>query len=180
MTAKRRRTDHVAARLRRLYIDCRYGQLHLTTAYPASGGFDEASPLVFLHAEGGSGADFNACATLLGVDRSVYAPDLPGSGASDAPPGRVTVGGLAEAIGDLIDQLRLHDVNLFGCGRGAQIAFELAALRPQDVRRLIVAGEHPPAAATSKPLLQLGSDAGVILTQPAGDIAASIRAFLDE
>ncbi len=179
MTAKKRRAESEAARLRRLYIDCRYGQMHLTTAYPTSGGFDEAPPLVFLHDEGGCGADFNACAALLGVDRSVYAPDLPGSGASDAPPGRVTAGGLAEAIGDLIDQLRLHDVDLLGCGRGAQIAFELAALRPHDVRRLIVAGQRQPAAATSKPLLQLGNDAAAILQQPAAELAADLRAFLD-
>jgi len=167
-----------SAKLRRLYIDCRYGQMHLTTAYPSSGGFDEASPLVFLHDENGSGADFNECAALLGCDRSVYAPDLPGNGASDAPPGRATVSGLADSVGDLIDQLRLHAVDLFGCGRGAQLAFELAAARPQDVRRLVVAGPQP-AAATSKPLLQLGSDAARVLAEPADAIVGAIREFLD-
>lgn len=178
MATSRRRAGKNAARLRRLYIDCRFGQMHLTTAYPSSGGFDEASPLVFLHGENGSGADFNHCAALLGCDRSVYAPDLPGSGASDAPPGRATVSGLADAIGDLIDQLRLREVDVFGCGRGAQVAFELAAARPQDVRRLIVAGQQP-AAATSKPLLQLGADPAIVLGEPADSIVAAIRDFLD-
>lgn len=175
---KTRRSAGNPAKLRRLYIDCRYGQMHLTTAYPSSGGFDEASPLVLLHDENGTGADFNACAALLGCDRSVYAPDLPGSGASDAPPGRVTASGLADAIGDLIDQLRLREVDVFGCGRGAQLAFELAAARPQDVRRLIVAARQP-AAATSKPLLQLGVDPASVLAEPAESIAAAIREFLD-
>ncbi len=178
MTTSRRRAGKEAAKLRRLYIDCRFGQLHLTTAYPSSGGFDEASPLVFLHGESGTGADFNRCAALLGCDRSVYAPDLPGSGASDAPPGRVTVGGLADAVGDLIDQLRLHQVDVFGCGRGAQVAFELAAARPQDVRRLIVCGQQP-AAATSKPLLQLGTDPASVLAEPPESVVAAIREFLD-
>lgn len=178
MTTSRRRAVKDTAKLRRLYIDCRYGQLHLTTAYPSSGGFDEASPLVFLHGEAGNGADFNQCAALLGCDRSVYAPDLPGSGASDAPPGRVTVSGLADAIGDLIDQLRLRQVDVFGCGRGAQVAFELAAARPQDVRRLIVCGQQP-AAATSKPLLQLGPDSASVLAEPPESVAAAIREFLD-
>jgi pimeloyl-ACP methyl ester carboxylesterase len=179
MATKKRLAEAGAAQLRRLYIDCRYGQLHLTTAYPASGGFDEATPLVFLHAESGRGADFNGCAALLGVDRSVYAPDLPGSGASDAPPGRATVAGLAAAIGDLIDQLRLRQVDLVGCGRGALIACELAATRPQDVRRLILAGTQQPVAATSKPLLRLGDDPDRVLTAPAPEIVAEIRAFTD-
>lgn len=178
MVTKTRRAGKDAAMLRRLYIDCRFGQLHLTTAYPSSGGFDEASPLVFLHDENGGGADFNECAALLGCDRPVYAPDLPGSGASDAPPGRVTAGGLADAIGDLIDQLRLRQVDVFGCGRGAQVAFELAAARPQDVRRLIVACRQP-AAATTKPLLQLGPDPESVLGEPAESVVAAIREFLD-
>ena len=178
MTTRKRRAGKDAAKLRRLYIDCRFGQLHLTTAYPASGGFDEAAPLVFLHGETGSGADFNHCAALLGCDRSVYAPDLPGSGASDAPQGRVTVSSLAAAVGDLIDQLRLREVDVFGCGRGAQVAFELAVARPQDVRRLIVAGPKP-AAATSKPLLQLGADPARVLGEPAESVVAAIREFLD-
>jgi pimeloyl-ACP methyl ester carboxylesterase len=179
MTAKKRRTGTDATRLRRMYIDCRYGQLHLTTAYPASGGFDEASPLVFLHAEHGSGADFNRCAALLGSNRSVYAPDLPGSGASDAPSGRLSVAGLAAAIADLVEQLRLRRVDLFGCGRGAQVAFELAATRPQEVRRLIVAGQTQPTPASSKPVLVLEGDPARFLKEPADAIFGQLRAFLD-
>ena len=162
-----------------MYIDCRYGQLHLTTAYPSSGGFDEASPLVFLHAEDGSGADFRRCAALLGTDRSVYAPDLPGSGNSDAPKGRMAVAGLALAVVDLIDHLRLRRVDLLGCGRGAHVAYELAATRPQEVRRLIVAGTQQPATGIAQPMLQLSPDPGRILEEPVDAVAAEIRAFLD-
>jgi pimeloyl-ACP methyl ester carboxylesterase len=162
-----------------MYIDCRYGQLHLTTAYPASGGFDEATPLVFLHADEGSGADFNGCAALLGTDRCVYAPDLPGAGTSDAPKGRLAAAGLALAIGDLIDQLRLKRVDLLGCGRGALVAYELATSRPREVRRVIVAGGPEPAAALAQPLLPLSADAGRVLEEPADAVVADIRAFLD-
>lgn len=167
-----------AAQLRRMYIDCRFGQMHLTTAYPPSGGFDECTPLVFLHGEGGTGADFNGCAVALGVDRSVYAPDLPGSGASDLREGRATVAAHAAAIADLIDQLRLKQVDLVGFGRGAAVAFEIAAARPQGVRRLVVTGE-PANATSAKPLLQLDLD----VTRPAGldvgPLVAGIRDFLD-
>jgi len=179
MTAKKRQAASAVARLRRMYIDCRYGQLHLTTAYPASGGFDEATPLVFLHADEGSGADFNGCAALLGTDRSIYAPDLPGSGGSDAPKGRMAAAGLALAIVDLIEHLRLRRVDLVGCGRGALIAYELASTRPREVRRVIVAGAHEPPAALAQPLLTLSPDAGRILEEPADAVVAEIRGFLD-
>ncbi len=179
MTTRKRQDGTVAARLRRMYIDCRYGQMHVTAAYPSSGGFDEASPLVFLHAENGGGADFNLCATLLGTDRSVYAPDLPGSGVSDAPKGRMTIAGLALGIADLIEQLRLRRVDLIGCGRGALVAFELATTRPREVRRLIVVGPQQPTAATAQPLLQLSTDPDCIRQEPANAVVAQIRAFLD-
>ena len=162
-----------------MYIDCRYGQLHLTTAYPASGGFDEALPIVFLHADEGSGGDFSRCAELLGTDRSVYAPDLPGSGASDAPRQRLPVAGLALAVVDLIEQLRLKRVDLVGCGRGALVAFDLATSRANQVRRVIVAGTQQPAATLPQPMLQLSADPNRVRDEPADEIVTEIRAFLD-
>lgn len=179
MATSKRQPASAAARLRRMYIDGRYGQLHLTTAYPASGGFDEASPIIFLHAEDGSGADFNRCAALLGTDRSIYAPDLPGSGGSDAPKGRLAVAGLALAVVDLLDNLRLKRVDLVGCGRGALVAFELAATRAQEVRRLIVAGPQQPSAGIAQPLLELSPDPGRVLEEPVDAVVAEIRTFLD-
>jgi pimeloyl-ACP methyl ester carboxylesterase len=162
-----------------MYIDCRYGQLHLTTAYPASGGFDEASPIVFLHADEGSGGDFSRCAALLGTDRSIYAPDLPGAGGSDAPKGRMAVAGLALAVVDLIDQLRLRRVDLIGCGRGALVAFELATTRPQEIRRLVIAGTQQPATGLPQPMLQLSDDPARVLEEPPEPVVAQIRGFLD-
>jgi pimeloyl-ACP methyl ester carboxylesterase len=179
MTARKKQAASEPPRLRRMYIDCRYGQLHLTTAYPASGGFDEALPIVFLHADEGSGADFNSCAALLGTDRSVYAPDLPGSGGSDAPKGRLPVAGLALAVVDLLESLRLKRVDLVGCGRGALVAFELATTRPNGIRRVIVAGPQQPAAALPQPMLQLSSDPNRILDDRAEAVVAEIRTFLD-
>lgn len=178
MTTTKRRANAESAQLRRMYIDCRFGQLHLTTAYPPSGGFDERTPLVFLHGEGGTGADFNPCAALLGIDRSVYAPDLPGSGASDLRAGRATVAGHAGAIADLIDQLRLKQLDLVGFGRGSAVAFEIAATRPQAVRRLIVTGE-PATANASRPLLRLDLDPTRLADLQVGPVVAGMRKFLD-
>ena len=177
MAAKNRKAATTS--LRRMYVDCRHGQLHLTTAFPPSGGFDELTTLLFLHGEGGTGADFNACAALLGADRSVYAPDLPGSGASDGPAGRLTVANLAATMSDLLDQLRLREVDVVGCGRGALIAFELAALRPREVRRVIYAGNQQPAAMPAQPVLQLTEDPEAMTQQAAAPLAQRIRGFLE-
>lgn len=179
MATSRRQAAGATARLRRMYIDCRYGQLHLTTAYPANGGFDEASPIIFLHADEGAGADFSRCAAILGTDRSIYAPDLPGCGGSDAPKGRMAAAGLALAVVDLIDNLRLTRVDLVGCGRGALVAFELATTRPQEVRRLVIAGTQQPLTAMPQSLLHLSPDPARVLAEPADAVAAEIRSFLD-
>lgn len=179
MAMKKRQPATTLARLRRMYIDCRYGQLHLTTAYPGSGGFDEGLPLICLHTDDGSGADFSRCAELLGIDRSIYAPDLPGSGGSDAPKGRLPVSALALAVVDLIEQLGLRRFDLLGCGRGALVAFELATTRPNQVRRVIVAGSQQPAAALAQPMLQLSPEPNRVLEGPVDAVVAEIRAFLD-
>jgi hypothetical protein len=86
-----------------MYIDCRYGQLHLATAYPQAAASTRRRRSSSCTPRTAAGADFGRCAALLGTDRSIYAPDLPGSGASDSPKGRMAVAGLALAVVDLID-----------------------------------------------------------------------------
>ncbi len=177
-TKTRRAADMV--RLRRMYLDCRHGQLHLTTAFPPSGGFDERTALLFLHGDDGTGADFSHCAALLGIDRSVYAPDLPGSGASDAPAGRATVANLTAAMADLLDQLRLREADIVGCGRGVLVALELAAARPREIRRLVIVGGQPPETTPSQPMLHLDDDSSHAMRDQAASVVARIRRFLDQ
>lgn len=126
--------------IRRSYAESRYGQVHVWTAYPSGGGFDEHTPLVCLHHAGGSGRFFSPMLRELGSDRSVYALDLPGHGTSDAPPSKFSVADMAGAVGDFLDSLRLRSVDLFGYQLGAQLAAELAIGRPQQVRRVMVWG----------------------------------------
>ena len=66
-----------AARARRGYFECRYGQLHVHHAMPPGGGFEEGTPLLCLHDLPGSGRVFTRLLPLAGEDRTVYAPDLP-------------------------------------------------------------------------------------------------------
>lgn len=76
----------------------------------------------------------------LGSDRSIYAPDLPGHGTSDAPNGKASVADLAAAVGDFLDGLRLRQVDVFGYQLGAAVAAELAITRPQQIRRIMLWG----------------------------------------
>ena len=135
---------------RRAYFECRYGQLHVRTAFPSTGGFDELTALVCLHDSPRSGACFGDFIAEMAADRSVYACDLPGHGESDPPPGAPSIGDYAAAIGDFLDALRLREADLVGIGTGAAAAVELAIERPQAIRRVILAqlpfGAAPPAA----------------------------------
>jgi len=130
----------VTVHLRKMYVDCRYGQLHLHTAFPSNGGFDELTPLVCIHPGPLSGNVFRALLSDLGRDRSVYAPDLPGCGESDAPESPPSVADYAAAVGDLLDTLRLRQVDVLGYQAGSLAAAELALARPEQVRRVVLAG----------------------------------------
>lgn len=126
-------------RTRRAYFDLRFGQLHVRTAFPATGGFDEQVTLICLHPAQSSSRIFVRFLPEIADVRSVYAPDLPGSGESDLAP---TTGAAdaAGAISDLANDLRLRQIDLMGVQGGADVALALAAARTELVRRLVILG----------------------------------------
>lgn len=124
--------------IRRSYTEARYGQLHVTTAYPSGGGFDERTPLLCIHPAGSSSRFFAALLPELGRDRSLYAVDLPGHGSSDGPEGEITIADLATVIAEFLDSLRVRTVDVAGSELGALVAIELALSKPQQVRRLVL------------------------------------------
>lgn len=138
MPRKKPEPEAPAVNLRRMYVDCRYGQLHLRSGFPSNGGFDELTTLVCLHQSPMSSRVFDGLLRLLATDRSVYAPDTPGFGESDPPAEQPDIAGYAGAIGDFIDHMRLRRVDLLGYHTGAAIAAELAIQRPEQVRRVIM------------------------------------------
>lgn len=125
--------------IRRSYAESRYGQLHMTTAYPSGGGFDERVPVLCLHPSGSSSAYFAALMPELGRDRSVYAFDLPGYGNSDKPTGEWSLTEIASVLGEFADTLRLRNFDVLGVQLGALLATELAVTRPAQVRRMVLA-----------------------------------------
>jgi pimeloyl-ACP methyl ester carboxylesterase len=133
----------VTIHLRKMYVDCRFGQLHMHTAFPSSGGFDELTPLVCIAPPSLTGRAFRPMLRDLGRDRSVYAPDLPGSGESDPPDHAPTVTDFAGACVDLLDSLRLKQVDVLAYQAGSLAAIEFALTRPQQVRRVALIGIPP-------------------------------------
>jgi pimeloyl-ACP methyl ester carboxylesterase len=127
-------------RLRRAYFECRYGQLHVHNAIPAGGGFDEQTTLICLHSSSSTGRSFLELSRILGKTRSVYSPDTPGCGESDAPPKALTIAGYAEAIGDFLDSMRFRQIDLLGAHSGAAVAAEIAIARPKLVRKIVMIG----------------------------------------
>jgi pimeloyl-ACP methyl ester carboxylesterase len=144
MTGKRRTRPAPPAdeppRVRKAYVECRFGQLHVTTAFPVGGGFDERATLVCVHRGLASSRVFRPFIGEIGRDRSVYAPDLPGCGESDPTPPRPTIEQYAGALADFLDQMRFRQVDVLGQHAGALIAAELAIARPGVVRRVMLVG----------------------------------------
>jgi pimeloyl-ACP methyl ester carboxylesterase len=128
-----------AVRTRRAYFDCRFGQLHVRTAFPTTGGFDEQVTLICLHPQQHSSRIFARFLPTIADVRSVYAPDLPGCGESDPSPAASVVDA-AGAIADLANDLRLRQIDLLSLHSGGAIAFELAVARPELVRRMVLVG----------------------------------------
>ena len=129
----------VGVRMRRAYFDFKHGQLHVRTAFPGTGGFDEQVTLVCLHGAQGSSRSFAQLLPVIADVRSVYAPDLPGYGESDPSP-NATLSEAAGAVADLAADLRLRQIDLLGIQSGAAVALELAAAKPELVRRLVLIG----------------------------------------
>lgn len=130
-------TEDAGPRLRRAYFESRFGQLHVHNAIPGGGGFDEGTPLLLIHGSGTTGREFAALLAVLGRDRSVYAPDLPGAGESDGV-GSGAVADSVAALEDFLAQMRFRQIDVLGLREGVLVACELALSRPQIVRRVVM------------------------------------------
>ncbi len=170
-----------AVRTRRAYFDCQFGQLHVRTAFPTTGGFDEQVTLICLHPDKASGHVFSTLLPKIADVRSVYAPDLPGYGESDPSPSRSAVEAAA-AVSDLANDLRLRQIDLLGVRYGAAVALELAGTRPELVRRLVLAGVHGAERTASPKQPRLVLDDADYADEPsdaaAQSLAKQIGAFL--
>lgn len=130
------------ARVRRGYVDCRFGQLHYVRAVPAQGA-GSRPPLVLLHQNPSSSVEYDALLRAMGTDREVVAFDTPGNGMSDWPPAPQELSGYAGAFVDGIQALSLGGagtVDVFGYHTGTFLAAELAIALPGKVGRVVMSG----------------------------------------
>jgi pimeloyl-ACP methyl ester carboxylesterase len=136
-----------APRARRAYFECRFGQLHVHNAVPGGGGFDELTTVICLHGADETGRVFNPVLEMLGADRTVFAPDLPGCGESDPAPGVDPVTAGTQAISDFITSMRIRSFDLVARGTAGDAALRLAQEPESRVRRLVLLTDQPPAQA---------------------------------
>lgn len=123
-------------RVTRRYVDGAFGQLHLRVATPSRR--PTAPPLVLLHQSPLSGRMFDRLLPLLAADRQAIAVDTPGYGESDRPATQPTLGAYGDAIVEALRGPYGPRLDLVGYHTGATIAAELAARRPDRVRRLVL------------------------------------------
>ena len=146
--------------IRKAYADSTWGQIPYRYVAPKTD--TKKTPVVFFHPNPFSGAYFNYTLEELGKDRMAIAFDSPGYGESDKPPKEQTMEAICEAFGKALDNMgygkgKKGQVDVSGFHTGGYIAPELAAQRPDLVRRVVLSGvpfwEGERLAAKRKDLL---------------------------
>jgi pimeloyl-ACP methyl ester carboxylesterase len=119
--------------IRRRYVELEHGQLHFRE-------LGEGPPLVLLHKTPSSSIQYLRVMPLLAQRFRTIALDTPGFGMSDPPPSEPTMADYGRIMAGFLDALELDAVDLLGHHTGASIAIELAATRPERVKRLVLGG----------------------------------------
>ena len=95
-------------------------------------------PVILLHGLGEAAVIWYANVEPLARGHTVYAPDLPGHGASDEPPWEYSLENSVYFLEAFMDALGLERASLVGNSMGGLVALALALERPQRVRRLVL------------------------------------------
>lgn len=125
------------------YAKAGYGQIHYLRAEPPDQ--PRHTPLVCLHPMPYAGEYFRTFMADIGQDRVVLAPDLPGYGHSTPPPEPTSIEDHAKATIEWLEAIGFGGrgggrVDLLGYHTGDFLATEIALLRPDIVRRLVLVG----------------------------------------
>lgn len=164
------RSGDLPGRVRRAYARSEDIQVH----YRRSGPEGARSPLLLLHAAGGLAAAFEPLMSDMGRDRSVIAPDRPGTGMSDPVKGRDDIAAQAGVMLDVVADLGLAMVDVLGVADGGAIALEMEHQQPDVVRKIILMSAPAPEGLLSQPTLALD-----IAGFPTAGAEGAVRAFKD-
>jgi pimeloyl-ACP methyl ester carboxylesterase len=133
---------------KRDYADGPYGQVHYRHAGDGryAGAESGKPPLLCLHPSPLSGIVYENWLVEMGRDRYALAPDTPGYGGSDAPPGPPQIADYAHAMLRFLDANRLDVVDVMGYHTGSLISVEMARQEPARVRRVVMISAPLPDA----------------------------------
>ncbi|MAR79483.1 MAG: hypothetical protein CMM18_04565 [Rhodospirillaceae bacterium] len=121
--------------LQRNYSDCRFGQIHYRIV---ENKISKKRPLICFHLSPNSSRVYNPIISRLGKERVCIAPDTPGFGESDPPNLIPKIDDYAAAMGDLIDNLQLDEIDVMGYHTGSKIALTLGQQRPEQIKKIIL------------------------------------------
>jgi len=108
--------------------------------YLMTGGYSGMEPVVMIH-----GLGPNAALVWRGImppvadaHYKVIAPNLPGFASSDHKQVQYSIAYQAEAIAQMVDELKLDHINLIGNDLGADVALYYAVEHPDKVERMVL------------------------------------------
>jgi pimeloyl-ACP methyl ester carboxylesterase len=107
----------------------------LDVHYYAAG---QGDPLVVIHGGGGDARTWQKNIAELAVKYAVFAPDLPGFGASQPLSGNYYIPELADFIGRFAASLGLDKFSLIGHSLGGGIALNYTLKSPNKVKKLVL------------------------------------------
>lgn len=99
--------------------------------------------MVLVHGYLGAAAQWDQEIARFSSDFDVIAPNLPGFGAAAQLIGCDSIPEMAQAVLNLLDELKVSDFILMGHSMGGMIAQQMAAVRPAAVRKLVLYGTGP-------------------------------------
>jgi pimeloyl-ACP methyl ester carboxylesterase len=117
--------------MKKAYTDVSIGQIH----YLVEG---NGEPLLLLHMSGSSADEYRRVLPFLSKAYRAIAMDLPGFGASDKPPFEYQMADYADAVIGFMDSLGILKPVIIGHRASAAIALEIAATRPERVKKLVL------------------------------------------
>jgi 3-oxoadipate enol-lactonase len=94
--------------------------------------------LLLLHGLGSCASDWEHQIGALATDFRVLCCDLRGHGLSDKPEGPYSIAGFAHDVAALLEALHVERTHVVGVSMGGMVALQLAADRPELVRRLVI------------------------------------------
>ena len=108
--------------------------------YLLTGGYSEEEPVVMIHGLGPNAALVwrGLMPPLNDAHYKVVAPNLPGFASSDHKQVQYSIAYQAEAVAQMIDELKLDHVNLVGNDLGADVALYYAVDHPDKVERIVL------------------------------------------